>query len=148
MAFIVDKLPLALIDFREEGVAFDLGMNARQIEPAGFGQEQCVNLAAADDHDLLRIAGGAQRFGGRGDDIATIGLEITSSRHDDILPTRQRPADRLPCSTTHDNRLTHREPFEPFQIFRDLPRQVAVPTDNVVRRRSDDDADHPGPFSV
>ena len=106
-----------------------------------LGQEQIVDLAAADDHYLRRIAGNGERRGRRRNDVASIGQEIGLTSDYNILPAWKRPPDRLPGKTAHDDWLPHRQRFETLQVVRDLPRQFAIHADNVVRRRSDNNGD-------
>jgi len=114
-------LPLGRVECREKRVAVDVDVDPGQVDAVRPAQELRIDIATANDHDLVRIAGGRQGSGRRRNYIATICNVIAPARDYDVLPPRQRPTDGFVGRTAHDQWLAHRNLLEAFEILGQMP---------------------------
>ena len=142
MRLLGDELPLTFVDGWKESIAFDVSMHARQVQSLCHGQKEFIDLAAAYHHYFTGIAGCTYRFIHGTHDIAAVGQKAVPARNNDILPSRQRTADRFPGFAAHDDGLAHRDRLETFKVIGQAPRKITLNTDDAVLRRGNNDAYH------
>jgi hypothetical protein len=126
---------------REEGVRRELRIDLGELQLAGDRQGEGVDLGAADHVHPSRIAGQRQRLLQRRRRLRTLGPERRIAADDDVAAAGQRPADRLPCLSSHDDRPAERHPLEARQVVRNVHEEPAAMADAAVAGDGGNEAD-------
>src|SRR5690554_6277115 len=119
-------------------VALGGRLYVRDVEAVGAGDGLGVDLASADDRNL--VGPGARRLGAgeiercievrRKVDGPT--ADIAQAGDDNVEAIRQWLADRLERTAPHDDRLAERQPPETLEIRREPPRHLSVAANDTV----------------
>ena len=119
-------------------------INLCQMDDVRVVEKGGENIGAADDHDRIGLQAfrllfrqSKSCFNGMRD-VRAGGGKFLLARDDDRLAPGQRPANGIPSSSPHDNRLSHRQRSEVLEIGREPPRQRALAADDAVLRDGND----------
>ena len=122
----------------EEGVAFDIAVNACEEEFGAAGQERGVELGSAYDVKLASVGGLFNCVeGAEHGDSSDVGL----AGDDPIFAAGERLAERVVGFSSHDDDVTEGCAFEKFQVLGDVPGNPAIGSDDAVAGHGGD-GDH------
>src|SRR5581483_11630596 len=142
-----DLAPKLRIDWREKRIARRARMNAGDLEPRGHRHGRGENIAAADHHDLVHIAGASVLARGTESDVETGRQhnawrdETEITRQHDVGAAIERLADRMKRLAAHDDGTIERESAEVPEIGTDVPWQLSALADDVVLADGGDEHD-------
>ena len=132
-------VPFVARKLREKRISCGIEVYFSQIDPLGARQHGGKNLASADDRDFVCpcLLGEVRRLRQRRldivhDDCAFRGIGRIAGDDDIVAPRKRSPGQAFPCLAPHDERLSHGDRLEMFQIRGHPPRQCAVTADDAV----------------
>ncbi len=109
-----------------------------QAELGAFGQQLAVNLRPPDHERLGPLPAISIASSGLPARSTPSGRPVRVAGDDDRPATRQRTADRIVGSTSHDQRCRPSSTLEATQIAAQPPRHVAIAADHPAGRHRDD----------
>ncbi len=139
VSLIGKELPVLHPVFWEIGIAFDVGVDAREINPICQLETTPKNLFTTDQKNFAAGSRATQGFFEGRRHLRTDGLKIRIATYDDRLTIGKRTPDRCPRLAAHDHAVPRRERFEMLKIRRQTPRQAVVVANHIVFRNGRDD---------
>lgn len=135
--------PFPLRNFREERrAAFDLGMDAREVNVGGKGERLGVDLPSSDDADLVRRIALRERNGiVQGMDDVAPENRSDASRDDDVPAIREWFANGLVRLPPHNDVFPLRDFPKMLEIIGQVPWETPILPDDVIFRCGSNEAD-------
>lgn len=123
---------------REGCIAIMLLVQDGYPEGINEGKEEAKDLLSADDADVLIHEVKREEVFNVMNRFSSCRLPLGISCQDDILSIGERLAKGVECFSSHDDGMACRDFFEDFKVFRDVPRDTSILTDDVTGRHGDD----------
>ena len=119
-------------------MTISVGSGLSEVEPVGDRQCHGVNLLTTSHHTLLRTREGTcllsqshsvlQAAG----NFHPSGLPLGVSGNNNIGSARQRPANTVIGLAAHQDRLAHSHRLKVLEVFRQMPGQLIISTNNTI----------------
>lgn len=129
----------AIAPFREENVSLHIGKDLGEVKLLDAWHRFAVYRGAADD-EAFRFVGGAGCLDGslkRCAHDATRRFESGISRKHVVRAVWKRTPDVVVILATEDNGMPGRNRLEALEVKRQVPRQMTITANYVIRRNSD-----------
>jgi len=120
----------AVFERRKEGISFDLALDQRQIEVGTKWKSLRVELGAAANEHFAGFGADIERFKPGNSHNARM-RKATAADHNRFA-MGQRPPDGLKRLASHDDGVASGDLFEPLKIFRQVPWDFVVATDDSI----------------
>jgi hypothetical protein len=144
ISIIIDIFPFHLgpcvhVQFREKSIPGKFPFDFGQINRFGSRQQGSIKIRSADHENLAGVPAAGPDCGFKiVHNYAAVLRVGRVAGQDDVGTAGQGAADRFEGFSAHEDRRTHRDFSEAFQVGRQVPGHFVVQADDPVARHRDD----------